>query len=719
MKHPNKQESGQSIILVAFALITFIALLALVVDAGNAYVQERQVQNAIDASSQAGALATAQQMTDGQVSTQVNKFLTSNGVDPTKIQAYYVVQNASGNYLVASSKTVGSYGANNVITQTQVGGTMLPVVGVQVQGNKSFNTFFAGVLGWKQMQVGAGSMSFGLCGASGVNDLFPIAISSQTFTNGQVVFKQNNPTYFYRIYENYPTNSLNYVYVTWNSDTTDGNLNANMADVTNSGTWVTGQVLTKVTDSMYGSSNVYSKLTGLDASGDFITIPVYDSSQGGYHIKGFARAQITNVYKGQNGTGGVYGYIDVQFSTWVDATGDAPTGGAANYGVCTVKTRQPTNPQRLLTGTVSLQQVTITQGQPATQHVPVDVVNVLDISGSMSDSFGSQTKLQAAKSALTSFNSHMQPDNPTAGQGDQVGLVTFPTTPSGSRYNYSCTQSGSTTTYYFAQQVDALTRGIANVNTHINSLSANGGTPLAAGLQQGLQTVLGAGHSSSRPAVIIVASDGLTNIRLNGQWTGFQGNTFSAPSCNDPAVQDAIDQANIAKGDTNPHDGKPDVTIFSIAVGTDFNPSLLQAIKSTDTSSSGPHYYTATDANSMANIYQQIGAQVQDIGNQTCGTIQTTGFAGGANLVVKNLNTGISYNLQTTSAGQFELLNADPGRYEFQSATVTINGYVYNVFTQFVGGPPLSSLPYVDVEVGDGTYKDDLYLKTTTNITCQ
>ena len=254
MKKLIKQQSGQSIILIAFSLIALIALLALVVDAGNAYVQERMVQNAIDASSQAGALATAQQMTDGQVSTSVNTYLTSNNVDPTKMQAYYVVQDAGGNYLVATSKTVGSYGANNVITQTQVGGSTLPVVGVQVVGSKSFNTFFAGMVGWRQMQVGGtGAMSFGLCGASGASDLFPIAISSQTFTNGQVVFKQNNPTYSYRIYENQPTNSRNYVYVTWNSDTSDGQIwSATWRMSPTAGSGQPAMSFPEVTDSMYG-----------------------------------------------------------------------------------------------------------------------------------------------------------------------------------------------------------------------------------------------------------------------------------------------------------------------------------------------------------------------------------------------------------------------------------------------------------------------------------
>ena len=183
-------------------------------------------------------------------------------------------------------------------------------------------------------------------------------------------------------------------------------------------------------------------------------------------------------------------------------------------------------------------------------------------------------------------------------------------------------------------------------------------------------------------------------------------------------MQDAVNQANIAKGDTNPHDGKPDATVYTIAVGNDFNPSLLQSIATLDVGGSGPHYFRATDAASMASIYTQIGQQVQTIGSESCQTIPTTAFAGGATLVVKNLNTGNTYNLQTTSAGQFQLTNADPGTYQFLSASVTVGNYTYNAFTQFVGGPPLTSLPTVDVGVGDGTYKTDLFLKTNTFVGC-
>jgi hypothetical protein len=192
---------------------------------------------------------------------------------------------------------------------------------------------------------------------------------------------------------------------------------------------------------------------------------------------------------------------------------------------------------------------------------------------------------------------------------------------------------------------------------------------------------------------------------------------FDSPSCNSGAVQDALDQANLAKGDSN-GDGQPDATIFSIAVGDDFNPGLMQAVASVDTDPSKPHYFRVTDAAAMNSIYQQIANRIQHIQNESCEVIQTEAFAGGASLNLRNTDTGQSYTVTTTSTGEFVLNNVSPGTFEFTSATVTVNGFTYNVFTNGLGGPALSSHPTVVVGDGVGTYKTDLFLMTTDSISC-
>jgi hypothetical protein len=344
------------------------------------------------------------------------------------------------------------------------------------------------------------------------------------------------------------------------------------------------------------------------------------------------------------------------------------------------------------------------------------VVNLLDISGSMNAGFGATSKLQAAKSALTSFNSNMQPS-----LGDQVGLAVFPLNNgsgyiNGSPYNYNCTQHDNNyTAYYFGQIVSNLTNNITGVNNTINALNANGGTPTASGLYYARQAVLGTGHQSGHAEVIILASDGLANILLNGQWTGFQGNTYSSVSCNSQAEQDAIAQANIAKGDGN-NDGFPDVTIFSIAVGTDFNPALLQAIASTDTDPNKPHYFTATDATSMASIYQQIASQVQTLSGD-CTVIDSEAFAPNTTVAVRFPNGSVQ-NFTTSNLGSFVIPNAPDGNYQITGASVTINNLTYNSPTDGVGGPQISWPINVTVGADSVSYKTDFALKTTTPITC-
>jgi hypothetical protein len=461
-----------------------------------------------------------------------------------------------------------------------------------------------------------------------------------------------------------------------------------------------------------GNSSVQSELSqriaGTQPSS--VVVPVYDQFSGSdssasYHIVGFARFHITSYVWTSSDK-----YIEGKFQKWVEPSAE---GGCANFGVASVKVRPPIDTERALAGTIKIQKLTLTQSTPTTTHVPVDVVNILDLSGSMDKSFGSKTKLRAAKDALKSFNSNMQPT-----LGDQVALATFPNITSGSSYHYTCAQSGNTSSYYWGEVRSNLTTNITSTNTIIEGLSANGGTPIGDGLKQGLATVLGAGHNSSHVAVIILATDGNTNIRLNGVWTGYSGNG-TAPSCNQYAEQDLLDQANLAKGDTNPHDYKPDTILFTIAVGDDFNPSLLQAVATTDTDPSKPHYFHVTDANSMASIYQQIASRVQQIGSETCQVIPTEDFARGASVTIRFPN-GTTRTVTTTANGEFILTGTDvvDGTYTIVSASVTVNGITYSTFTDGLGGAALTSSPTVVVGTATGTYRTDLFLKTGDTLSC-
>ncbi|HZQ05636.1 MAG TPA: hypothetical protein VFD70_03600, partial [Anaerolineae bacterium] len=199
----------------------------------------------------------------------------------------------------------------------------------------------------------------------------------------------------------------------------------------------------------------------------------------------------------------------------------------------------------------------------------------------------------------------------------------------------------------------------------------------------------------------------------NGKWTGFQGNTYDNVACNDPAVQDAISQANIAKTDGN-GDDLPDIIVFTIAIGDDFNPDSMRAMASDPVDE---HYYRVTDAASMASIYNQIANRVQQIGEETCHIYTTYPFANGAALTIRKPD-GTSVNVTTTSQGEFLLRNVPVGTYTITSATVTVDGFTYDVFTDGVGGPDLGSAPTVVVGDATTTYSTEIALRTNDGVSC-
>src|SRR5438045_3764390 len=134
----DSSQQGQSLLIIAAGMVALIGLVAVVLDAGNDYVQHRQLQNSTDAAAQAGALQIGTVgNTNGEVSDAVNKYAQSNGTDPTKITAYYVVRDGQGNNLVAQSGSVDTFGRNNPIpANLTVNGVSYPVVGIQVTGNR-------------------------------------------------------------------------------------------------------------------------------------------------------------------------------------------------------------------------------------------------------------------------------------------------------------------------------------------------------------------------------------------------------------------------------------------------------------------------------------------------------------------------------------------------------------------------------------------------------
>jgi hypothetical protein len=116
-----KNESGQSLVIIALGIIAFIAILALVLDGANAYAAKRQAQNAADAGALAGATYMCQHRYD----------------DPD------VINNAIA--------TASEYAVKNGAVDPAVVDPSMSAATVVVTATVTKDTFFAGVIGFLQV----------------------------------------------------------------------------------------------------------------------------------------------------------------------------------------------------------------------------------------------------------------------------------------------------------------------------------------------------------------------------------------------------------------------------------------------------------------------------------------------------------------------------------------------------------------------------------------
>lgn len=144
----SSSERGQSIVIVTLLFIGAVAMLGLVIDGGNAYLQRRRMQNAADGAAFAGAIKLANPGTltgrnlECAIRYEIEKFATLNGVPGPTPQPNCGTYNTNilANYIDQSGNSVGTY----------VGlyyGVPTTARGISVTVRTDFNTFFLGVVG--------------------------------------------------------------------------------------------------------------------------------------------------------------------------------------------------------------------------------------------------------------------------------------------------------------------------------------------------------------------------------------------------------------------------------------------------------------------------------------------------------------------------------------------------------------------------------------------
>jgi uncharacterized protein YegL len=237
---------------------------------------------------------------------------------------------------------------------------------------------------------------------------------------------------------------------------------------------------------------------------------------------------------------------------------------------------------------------------------PIDLVYVLDVSGSMDQMYpGSGKKLEAAQDAIYALNDLVKNEG---GAGSRVALVTFHSAGRG---------SGSPPLYPTdIKVVSEFTTDIDGFNDKVKNLKASGGTPTAEALQKVAGWLPGAWDPNHLPVVILI-TDGVPTVDL--QTYGFQDLDVQVISLYD-------DEGNFRSSDDVRNSGKryreynqragepladameqvhtlvnaiPDVTVHAIAVQAVhqgiFNDGILKYVAK----QGGGEFYTAEDTDTL------------------------------------------------------------------------------------------------------------------------
>jgi hypothetical protein len=302
---PKDRESGQSIIVIAVSVVILLALVALVVDVGNAYAQRRRAQNAVDAAALAGARRLANRgigepVLEIQVLNDIETYAEKNGLKRDVVRAWFI--DRDGDRLETVDPWLGPAPGD--------------AEGVEVAGDLPFATYFAHLLGFARMTASTYAKAWVLGGPCSADALFPVIVSSDTFTN-----TTGSPQigYTYTIWDkNNQLSPGNWGFLYWEDG--DGTnrcpdgcpqgpqvtvLGPNIVDNSRSGGWVVG-------DWVHGDPGVNMNPV-LDELAPYIVgnpwpeviIPLFDQMRGSgnnteYRISGFAAFRLRCALNAKN-----------------------------------------------------------------------------------------------------------------------------------------------------------------------------------------------------------------------------------------------------------------------------------------------------------------------------------------------------------------------------------------------------------------------------------
>lgn len=163
-----REERGQALVIMTVSLAALLAMTALIIDGGNAMAQHRGTQNASDAAALAGATVMVENMggqprSDGDVLVAVQAAFWANDTDF-----------GSAQYVDYDRNVIGTVGQGGAIPSS--------AGGVQAQGERTFDTYVAGIVGMQSADVAADATALagaltGVCPASEGCGVAPVTFS--------------------------------------------------------------------------------------------------------------------------------------------------------------------------------------------------------------------------------------------------------------------------------------------------------------------------------------------------------------------------------------------------------------------------------------------------------------------------------------------------------------------------------------------------------------
>ncbi len=193
---------------------------------------------------------------------------------------------------------------------------------------------------------------------------------------------------------------------------------------------------------------------------------------------------------------------------------------------------------------------------------PIDVMLLIDRSGSMNTIEDGNTRLARAKNAATTF---LDKVNFTK---DKAGLASF---------NHIATLN------------QGLTNNQALITNAINALTATGQTNIGGGINVSRKELISSGGDTK---TLVMLSDGAPNINATG------GICFGSFALNNSCAKHAVNEANVTK--------LAGIKIFTIGLGIDaLTETLLKQIATTPS-----NYFSAPNSTQLESIYLQIAEEI-------------------------------------------------------------------------------------------------------------